>query len=171
MNTIAGGGMSVDGGWGAAAARAQLVLLSRAIAAVHLQRTKLNLQQTVTSQHKINIQLPRNLIQFNRISIITRTLFPMIYCLHREIKESTIQCGNRECVTRGLVVSIKLTHGTARISIIIIIIKRGRQCKAWRKRSTRHISLKIRAPQYQPVDRKRKGKIVEDKKGQSSLGQ
>ena len=33
------------------------------------------------------------------------------------------------------------------------------------------ISPKTPAPQYQPIDRKKKGKILEDKKGQSSLGQ
>ena len=52
----------------------------------------------------------------------------------------------------------------------VIIIKRGRQCKA---RSDSHpISLKTPAPHYQPIDRKkRKGKKVEDEKGLSSLGQ
>ena len=57
------------------------------------------------------------------------------------------------------------------IIIIIIIIKRGRQCKVGRE-SLDLISLKTPAPQYQPIDRKkRKGKIVEDKKEWSSLVQ
>ena len=46
---------------------------------------------------------------------------------------------------------------------IIIIVKKGRQCKAERESDIHPISPKIPAPQYQPVDRKkRKGKIVED---------
>ena len=44
--------------------------------------------------------------------------------------------------------------------IIIIIVKRDRQCKAEREHP---ISPKIPAPQYLPIDsKKRKGKIVED---------
>ena len=45
--------------------------------------------------------------------------------------------------------------------IIIIIIKKGRQCKA--ESDVHPISSKTPALQYQPIDRKkRKGKIVED---------
>ena len=44
-------------------------------------------------------------------------------------------------------------------SIIIIIIIRGRQCKAERESDIHPISPKTQAPQYQPKDRKkRKGK-------------
>ena len=44
------------------------------------------------------------------------------------------------------------------VIIIIIIIKKGQQCKAGRG----PISLKTPAPQYQPINRKkRKGKRVE----------
>ena len=47
------------------------------------------------------------------------------------------------------------------IIIIIIIIKKGRQCKA--ESDVHPISPKTPAPQYQPIDRKkRKGKRVED---------
>ena len=46
------------------------------------------------------------------------------------------------------------------IIIIIIIIKKVRQCKV--ESDIHPISSKISAPQYQPIDRKkRKGKIVE----------
>ena len=46
---------------------------------------------------------------------------------------------------------------------IIIIIKKGRQCKAERETDVHHISPKTPAPQYQPIDKKkRKGKRVED---------
>ena len=46
--------------------------------------------------------------------------------------------------------------------IIIIIIKRGRQCRL-REIDIYPISPKTSAPQYQPIDRKkRKGKIVEN---------
>ena len=49
------------------------------------------------------------------------------------------------------------------IIIIIIIIKKGRQCKAERESDIHRISPKTPAPQYQPIDRKkRKGKRVED---------
>ena len=45
--------------------------------------------------------------------------------------------------------------------IIIIIIKRGRQCKA--ESNIHPLSPKNPAPQYQPIDKnKRKEKIVED---------
>ena len=48
------------------------------------------------------------------------------------------------------------------IIISIIIIKKGRQCKAEREWYT-PISPKTPAPQYQPIDRKkRNGKRVED---------
>ena len=53
-------------------------------------------------------------------------------------------------------------HNSIYQGTIIIIIKRGRQCKAERESYT-PISQKTPAPQYQPIDRKkRKGKIVED---------
>ena len=46
--------------------------------------------------------------------------------------------------------------------IIIIIIKKGRQCKA-ESDDVHPISPKTPAPQYQPIDRKkRKGKRLED---------
>ena len=47
---------------------------------------------------------------------------------------------------------------------IIIVIKRGRKCKAQREWCRLHpISLKTTAPQYQPIYRKKiKGKIVDD---------
>ena len=48
-------------------------------------------------------------------------------------------------------------------SLIIIIIKKGRHCKAERESDIPIISPKTPAPQFQPRDRKkRKGKIVED---------
>ena len=47
--------------------------------------------------------------------------------------------------------------------IYIIIMKKGRQCKAEREWYIHPISPKTPAPQYQPIDRKKiKGKIVED---------
>ena len=47
--------------------------------------------------------------------------------------------------------------------IIIIIIKKGQQCKAGREWYTPYISPKTPAQQYQPIVRKkRKGKRVED---------
>ena len=49
------------------------------------------------------------------------------------------------------------------IIINIIIIKKGRQCKAERESDNHPISQKTSAPPYQPIDRKRrKWKIVED---------
>ena len=46
--------------------------------------------------------------------------------------------------------------------IIIIIIKKGRQCKAERERYTPY-QFEDPSPQYQPIDKKkRKGKRVED---------
>ena len=47
--------------------------------------------------------------------------------------------------------------------LIINIIKKGWQCKAERESDVQHISPKTPAPQYQPIDRKkRKGKRVKD---------
>ena len=47
--------------------------------------------------------------------------------------------------------------------VIIIIIKKGLQCKAERESDIHPISPETSAPQYQPIDRqKRKGKRVED---------
>ena len=49
------------------------------------------------------------------------------------------------------------------IIIIIIVIKKGRQCKAERESDIHPISPKTPAQQYQPIDRKNKtGKRVED---------
>ena len=49
------------------------------------------------------------------------------------------------------------------IIIIVVIIKKGRQCKAERESDVHPIGPKTPAPQYQPIDRKkRKGKRVED---------
>ena len=51
------------------------------------------------------------------------------------------------------------------VIIIIIIIKTGRQCKAGKERSTLFQS-KDSSPTVPTIDRKkRKGKIVKDKKG------
>ena len=51
-------------------------------------------------------------------------------------------------------------HGS--IIIIIIIIERGRQCKAERASDLYTISLTTPAPQYEPIGwKKRKGKIIE----------
>ena len=57
------------------------------------------------------------------------------------------------------------THSPKSLIIIIIIIKKGRQCKAEREWSDIHpISPKTPAPQYQPID-------IKKRKGKSSLGQ
>ena len=57
-----------------------------------------------------------------------------------------------------------LTHDTPiDLCIIIIIIKKSRQCKAERESDVHPISPKTPAPQCQPIDRKkRKGKRVEN---------
>ena len=47
--------------------------------------------------------------------------------------------------------------------IIFMTMTRGRQCKAERESDIDSISPKTRAPQYQPIDRKKRNrKIVED---------
>ena len=51
----------------------------------------------------------------------------------------------------------------AGLILVIIIIKKGRQCEAERESDIHPISPKTPAPQYQPLDRKkRKREIVED---------
>ena len=60
-------------------------------------------------------------------------------------------------------VTHKSDWNTPKNIIIIIIIKKGRQCKAERVSGIHPISPKTPARKYQPIDRKkRKGKRVED---------
>ena len=55
------------------------------------------------------------------------------------------------------------TENHGRRLLLLLLLKKGRQCKAERESDVHPISPKTPAQQYQPIDRKkRKGKKAED---------